>query len=165
MLIGDAGVLGRPIRRHIHFQPVLNSLNTARGLYGVTGLVLGQTRKLGLYWLVSLRERPSVGHAGCRTPSRTAYSRAASVRTATSNIRQIPACVLQQGVDLDPGEGFGLGSHSPAHGFTISIPMSSKSRTLRVASLMRLAAAMAAIWQSAEATGRPAERRAAAMKP
>ena len=64
-----------------------------------------------------------------------------------------------------PTYGFGLGSHTPTQGFTISTPMSSKSRTLRVASLMRPAIAMAAIWQSAEATGRPAERRAAAIWP
>ena len=86
---------------------------------------------------------PAAGHI-----SRTAYARKAS---------------LHQGVDRDPGEGFDLDSHHPAQGFTIFTPMSSKSRTLRVASLIREAAAMAAIWQSAEATGRPAERRAAAM--
>ena len=85
VLIGDAGVLGRPIRRHIHFQPLLNSLNTTRELYGMTGLVLGQTRKPGLCWLVSLREPPSVGLAGRRAHSRIAYPRAAFVRTARSN--------------------------------------------------------------------------------
>ena len=101
------------------------------------------------------------------TRSRTSYRRAVCAHTEHSNhpSDSSPRGVPQQSVDLDAGEGFGLGAHAPAQGSTISIPMSSKSRTLRVASLMRRAAAMAAIWQSAEATGRPAERRAAAMWP
>ena len=83
----------------------------------------------------------------------------------TRTIRQTPSRVPRPSVDLEAGEGFGPRVHAPAQGSTISIPISSKSRTLRVASLMRRAATMAAIWQSAEARGRPAERRAAAMGP
>ena len=53
--------------------------------------------------------------------------------------------------------------HPPAHGSTGSAPISSKSRTLRVATAMPRARAIAAIWPSAWETGRPARRRAATI--
>ena len=59
----------------------------------------------------------------------------------------------------------GRPAHRPAQGSRISIPMPSKSRTFRVATAMPRDAAIAAIWQSAGATGRPAARRTAAIFP
>ncbi len=147
--IDDAGVLGKPIKWHIHFQPLLNSLNIAPELYGgASSAATPESR--GVAGPLRFESRYRSATPVAEQMSRTAYARTPSLR---------------QGVDRDPGERFGLGSHTPTQGFTISTPMSSKSRTLRVASLMRPAIAMAAIWQSAEATGRPAERRAAAMWP
>lgn len=57
----------------------------------------------------------------------------------------------------------GAAAHSPFHGSEISIPASSKSRTLRVATAMSRDRAIAAIWQSATGIGRPTRRRAAAI--
>ena len=54
-------------------------------------------------------------------------------------------------------------AHAPAHGSKTSIPISSKSRTLRVATFMPRNAAIAAIWQSNGATGHPIERRTASL--
>ena len=54
-----------------------------------------------------------------------------------------------QSIDLYAGEGFGRTAHSAAQGSTTSIPIFSKSRTLRVATAMLRDAAIAAIWQSA----------------
>ena len=57
----------------------------------------------------------------------------------------------------------GHAAHAVAQGSTISTPISSKSRTLRVATAIPRHRAIAAIWQSAGAMGRPAERRPAAI--
>ena len=64
-----------------------------------------------------------------------------------------------KGDDNDPRKGYGPAVHAPVQGSTISMPVSSKSRTLRVTTAKPRDRAMAAIWQSAGATGRPAERR------
>jgi hypothetical protein len=53
--------------------------------------------------------------------------------------------------------------HSPPHGLITSIPQPSKSRVLRVATGIPVARAIAAIWQSASAIGRPADRRPEAI--
>jgi hypothetical protein len=53
--------------------------------------------------------------------------------------------------------------HSPPHGLITSIPQPSKSRVLRVTTCIPVARAIAAIWQSASAIGRPAERRPTAI--
>lgn len=58
---------------------------------------------------------------------------------------------------------FGATGHGGDQGCTILMSMPSKSRTLRVATVMPRERAIAAIWQSAGAMGRPAERRAAAI--
>ena len=58
---------------------------------------------------------------------------------------------------------FGRSAHAPSQGLKISIPISSKSRTLRVATAMPCERAIAAIWQSAGETTRPANRRLAAI--
>ena len=78
-------------------------------------------------------------------------------------VGQVPACVLEQCVDLDAREGFGRAAHAAAQGSTTSMSISSKSRTLRVATVRPRARAIAAIWQSAGATERPADRRMAAI--
>ena len=78
-------------------------------------------------------------------------------------VGQVPARVLQQGVNLDPREGFGCAAHAAVQGSTTSTPTSPKSRTFRVATAMPRERAIAAIWQSAGAMGRPAERRPAAI--
>ncbi len=54
-------------------------------------------------------------------------------------------------------------SLSAVHGLTISMSISSKSLTLRVATAMPRDRAIAAIWQSTGGTGRPAERRMSAI--
>ena len=64
---------------------------------------------------------------------------------------------------FDPKGGCGAAAHSPFHGSEMSIPASSKSRTLRVATAMSRDRAIAAIWQSATGIGRPTRRRAAAI--
>ena len=58
---------------------------------------------------------------------------------------------------------FGATGHGGDQGSMISTPRFSKSRTLRVATVMPRERAIAAIWQSAGVIGRPAERRAAAI--
>ena len=54
-------------------------------------------------------------------------------------------------------------SLSAVHGLTISMSISSKSLTLRVATAMPRDRAIAAIWQFTGETGRPAERRMSAI--
>ena len=104
--------------------------------------------------------QPEAGPAARRARSQPATRPATRVRTGTL---EIPARVLEQGVDLDVREGFGRPAHAVVHGSTTSMSRASKSRTLRVATAMSRERAMAAIWQSAGAMGRPVERRAAAM--
>lgn len=53
--------------------------------------------------------------------------------------------------------------HSPPQGLIMSIPQPSKSRVLRVTTGIPVARAIAAIWQSASAIGRPSDRRPAAI--
>ena len=79
------------------------------------------------------------------------------------SVREIPLGIPQQGVNLDAGERFGRSAHKPSQGLNISIPMSSKSRTLRVATAIPRERAIAAIWQSACVIGLPRWRRTAAI--
>ncbi len=65
------------------------------------------------------------------------------------SVQAIAARRQGQSIDLYAGEGFGRTAHSAAQGSTTSIPIFSKSRTLRVATAMLRDAAIAAIWQSA----------------
>ena len=51
-------------------------------------------------------------------------------------VGQIPARIRKQRVDLDPREGFGRAAHALDQGSTTSMPMSSKSLTLRVTTAM-----------------------------
>ena len=69
----------------------------------------------------------------------------------------------EQGIDLDPREGFRRAAHAAVHGLTTSMSISSKSLTLRVATAMPRERAIAAIWQSAGGSVRPTERRMAAI--
>ena len=78
-------------------------------------------------------------------------------------VGQVPAGVLEQGVDLDAREGFGRAAHAVVQGSTTSTSKLSKSRTFRVATVRSRERAIAAIWQSAGETVQPAARRAAAM--
>ena len=107
--------------------------------------------------------KPATDHSEVQQRSRPACRPAARVRTARSNRRSGSSRVLEQGVDPDPREGFGRTAHAAVQGSTTSMPVSSKSRTLRVATAMPRARAIAAIWPSAGATMRPAERRVAAI--
>ena len=64
---------------------------------------------------------------------------------------------------MPQGGCFYRSAHVAAHGSMMSIPMSAKSRTLRVATAMPREQAIDAIWTSACETGRPSARRAAAI--
>lgn len=80
-------------------------------------------------------------------------------------VGDVPARVLEKGIDLDPGEGFFGVGHGACHGLTSSSSISTKSMTFLVTTVMPRERAIAAIWQSAGVMRSPAERRMAARVP
>lgn len=82
---------------------------------------------------------------------------------ATCDLWELADEPTREGGGLAVGSEYYGGHHSVHalfHGSNISIPMSSKSRTLRVATAMPHERVIAAIWQSAWETGCPRIRRA-----
>ena len=84
-------------------------------------------------------------------PSGTDRAESALIRYLGSSrwesIRQV-----DQRIDLTPRKGFGRAAHAAVHGLTVSMSISSKSLTLRVATALSRERATAAIWQSAGGT-------------
>ena len=60
-------------------------------------------------------------------------------------VSKVSVRAFGQDVDFGPREGLGRAIHAVVHGLTMSTPMSSKSRTLRVATVMPRERAIAAI--------------------
>ena len=110
------------------------------------------------------RESTSAPFHGPMAPvSNPARSPAFVLATAALRVRPWRAASPSNSPIRFSRERSGRAAHPAVQGSTTSMPMSTKSRTLRVATVMPRERAIAAIWQSAGWVGRPAERRLAAI--
>jgi len=132
----------------------------------------GGTSLEGL-WKIQNRSQPPLGTGGMRYHPRTrspaceggapeAWLPSRPDKRADSLKREF---LSVKGLFGQFGNGlFDLDSvHSPPHGLITSIPQPSNSHVLRVTTGIPVARAIAAIWQSASAIGRPTDRRPAAI--